>query len=228
MQRRHIPFAIRHKSSSSLSAALADPDGVSAGGWLPGELDGGCRSTLSMLMWSNTRATACEAQKTTPFDDATKPRWTKEYTTSSQKTGATCLTVAAAVLTTLSELRDVPSRRKQMPRTAPMLSCPAGRNTQSTMLHFAMSTSSIQAAVSSPQGAHAQAIAAMSARFAASSAAHPRHAASQPVAHALPCVFACPRQCIHSIYNDPPAPGQRLSAARPPPIQRHWPGASES
>jgi hypothetical protein len=37
----------------------------------------------------------------------------------------TCLTVAAAVLTTLSELRDVPSSRKQMPSTAPMLSCRA-------------------------------------------------------------------------------------------------------
>ena len=35
----------------------------------------------------------------------------------------TCRTVAEAVLTTLSELRALPSSRKQMPSTDPMLSC---------------------------------------------------------------------------------------------------------
>ena len=113
---------MRHKSSSSLSAALAEPEVVSAEASVPGEADGcGCGSALSMLMWSNTRATACIAQIW--VDQACHQFFLASTSKQLHDDVQTCRTVAAAVLTTLSELRDVPNSRKQIPSTAPMLSC---------------------------------------------------------------------------------------------------------
>lgn len=69
LQRHHLPLAMRQRSSSSLSAALADPDEVSACAGLPGAAAGGCSSPLSMLMWSKTSATACATQQMTALVD---------------------------------------------------------------------------------------------------------------------------------------------------------------
>ena len=152
---------MRHRSSSSLSAALADPEEVSAEASLPGEAVGGCSSAPSMLMWSKTRATACDARHW--FHQATHQPADGQQATASTTIRITCLTVAAAVLTTLSELRDVPSSRKQMLSTAHMLSCWADANACCILHHSRTPHDDVIAAsrMSSPPGVHAQATAAM-------------------------------------------------------------------